>query len=97
MPANHAALKAALRAWETWADFDDEGEPTGYTIIGDLDADRAVFCSVGATPEEVLLVARLPEIHALLAEATRLMPGGMAAREAWKARVAALLATVAER
>lgn len=36
------------------------------------------------------MAARLPEMCALLAEAARLMPGGSAAREAWKARVAAL-------
>ena len=83
------------RQWTTWADFDDDGEPTGRTIIGDLDSSRAVFCTVGATPEEVLLAAWLPEVSALLAEAARLMPGGAAAREAWKARAAALLAEVA--
>ncbi len=85
------------RPWTTWADFDDDGEPTGHTIIGDLDADRAVFCTVGATPEEVVLTARLPEVRALLVEAARLMPTSTVARETWKARVAALLATVAER
>jgi hypothetical protein len=79
----------------TWADFDDDGEPTGYTIIGDLDASRAVFCTVGATPDEVLLAARLPEVRALLAEAARLMPTSTAARQMCKARAAALLSAVA--
>jgi len=82
------------RPWTTWADFDDDGEPTGQTIIGDS-AGRAVFCTVDATPEEVLLAARLPEVRALLAEAARLMPGGTAARQMWKARAAALLSAVA--
>lgn len=83
------------RQWTTWADFDDDGESTGQTIIGDLDASRAVFCTVGATPEEVLLVARLPEVRALLVEAVRLMPGGKVACEQWKLRMAELLAEVA--
>ncbi len=80
---------SSQRPWNTWADFDDDGEPTDRTIIGDADG-RAVFCSVEATPGEIAFAARLPELRALLAEAARLMPGGSAAREAWKARVAAL-------
>jgi hypothetical protein len=87
---------SAQHPWVTWTDFDDEGEPTGYTIIGDLSADRAVFCTVEATPGEIALGVRLPEMRELLAEATRLMPGGAVVRETWKARVAALLTTVAE-
>jgi hypothetical protein len=83
------------RPWTTWADFDDDCEPTGHTIIGDLDASRAVFCTVDATPGEVLLAARLPEVRALLAEAARLMPGGATARQMWKARAEVLLAEVA--
>jgi hypothetical protein len=75
--------------WVTWADFDDDGEPTDRTIIGDSEG-RAIFCTVEATPGEIALAARLPEMRALLAEAARLMPGGTAAREAWKARVAAV-------
>jgi hypothetical protein len=85
------------RPWTTWADFDDDGEPTGYTIIGDLDADRAVFCAVEATPGEIALVVRLREMRELLAEAARLMPGGTVARETWKARAAALGADTTER
>jgi hypothetical protein len=88
--------RCGSRPWTTWADFDDDGEPTDRTIIGDPDG-RAVFCSVEARPSEIALAVRLPEMHALLAEAARLMPGGTVARETWKARVAALLATVAER
>ena len=80
---------SSQRPWAIWADFDDDGEPTDRTIIGDSDG-RAVFCTVEATPGEIAEVARLPEMCALLAEAARLMPGGSAAREAWKARVAAL-------
>lgn len=94
MPANHAVRNAAIRAWDTWADFDDEGEPNGRTIIGDA-ACRAVFCSLDATPCEIALAVRLPEVHALLAEAARLMPGGAAARQMWKAQAEALLAEVA--
>lgn len=94
MLKNHTVCSAALRAWKTWADFDDD-DPTGRTIIGDLDASRAAFCKVGATPEEVLLAARLPKVRALLAEAARLMPGGAGARQIWKARAAAPLAEVA--
>jgi hypothetical protein len=77
------------RPWAVWADFDDDGEPSDRTIIGDSDG-RAVFCTVEATPGYIALAARLPEMRELLAEAARLMPGGSAAREAWKARVAAL-------
>jgi hypothetical protein len=80
---------SSQRPWTTWADFDDDGEPTDRTIIGDPDG-RAVFCTVEATPGEIALAARLPEMHALLAEAARLMPGGSTVREAWKARAAAL-------
>ena len=95
MSANHAALKAALRAWETWADFDDDGEPTGHTIIGDPTG-RAVFCTVEATPGEIALAVHLREMRDLLAEAARLMPAGAAAQKRWQARTAALLAAVAE-
>jgi hypothetical protein len=80
---------SSQRPWATWADFDDDGEPTDRTIIGDSDG-RAVFCSVQATPDEIALAARLPEMRALLAEAAQLMPGGSTARETWKVRVAAL-------
>lgn len=82
------------RPWTTWADFDDDGEPTRQMIIGD-GTGRAIFCATDATPGEIAVAARLPEIHALLAEAARLMPGGAAARETWKVRVEALLAEVA--
>jgi hypothetical protein len=81
--------ESSQRPWTTWADFDDDGEPTDRTIIGDPHG-RAVFCTVEATPDEIALAARLPEMRALLAEAARLMPGGSTAREAWKARVVAL-------
>lgn len=67
---------SSQRPWAIWADFDDDGEPTDRTIIGDSDG-RAVFCTVETTPGEIALAARL-------------MPGGSAAREARKARVAAL-------
>jgi hypothetical protein len=80
---------SSQRPWTTWADFDDDGESTGRTIIGDPDG-RAVFCMVEATPGEIALAARLPELRALLAEAAQLMPGGTTARETWKVRVAAL-------
>jgi hypothetical protein len=83
------------RPWTTWADFDDDCEPTGHTIIGDLDASRAVFCTVDATPGEVLLAARLPEVRALLAEAARLMPGDSADQKRWRTRTASLLAAAA--
>lgn len=52
---------SSQRPWAIWADFDDDGEPTDRTIIGDSDG-RAVFCTVEATPGEI-------------AEAARLMPG----------------------
>lgn len=64
--------------WTTWADFDDEGDPTGNTIIG-APAGRAVFCTVDATPAEIALAVRLPEVRTLLMEAARLMPGSAAA------------------
>ncbi len=84
-----------VRPWTTWADFDDEGEATGYTIIGDLDADRAVFCTVEATPGEIALAVRLHEMRELLAEAARLMPVDSAVEKRWQARTAALLAAAA--
>ncbi len=83
------------RPWTTWADFDDDGEPTGYTIIGDLDASRAVFCTVEATPGEIALGVRLHEMRELLAEAARLMPSGADEQKRWQARTAALLAAAA--
>ena len=82
------------RQWTIWADFDDEGDPTGHTIIGDL-AGRAVFCSVEATPGEIALAVRLPEVRTLLMEAARLMPGSAAAGQVWRERAAALLVEVA--
>lgn len=88
--------RCGSRPWTTWSDFDDNGEPTDRTIIGDPDG-RAVFCSVDATSGEIALAAQLPEMRALLAEAARLMPGGSAARDAWKARVAALGEDASER
>ena len=96
MPANQAARKAALRAWETWADFDDEGEPNGRTIIGDPTG-RAVFCTVDATPGEIALAVRLREMRDLLDEAARLMPTGAEEQKRWQARTAALLAAAAVR
>ncbi len=85
----------AARPWTTWADFDDDGEPTGHTIIGDLDASRAVFCTVDATPGEFALAVRLREIWDLLDEAARLMPADSADQKCWRARTAALLAAAA--
>ena len=79
------------RQWATWADFDDDGAPTGHTIIGDL-AGRAVFCSVEATPGEIALAVRLREMWDLLDEAARLMPGDSADQKRWRARTASLLA-----
>ena len=43
---------SSQRLWAIWADFDDDGEPTDRTIIGDSDG-RAVFCTVEATPGEI--------------------------------------------
>lgn len=82
------------RPWTTWVDFDDDGEPTGHTIIGDL-AGRAVFCSVEATPGEIALAVRLREMWDLLDEAARLMPGDSADQKRWRARTAAMLAAAA--
>lgn len=82
------------RPWTTWADFDDEGEPTGHTIFDDP-AGRAVFCTVDATPAEIALAVRLREMWDLLDEAARLMPGDSADQKSWRARTASLLAAAA--
>jgi hypothetical protein len=83
-----------MSPWTTWADFNDDGEPTGHTIIGDP-AGRAVFCTVDATPGEIALAVRLREMRDLLAEAARLMPVDSTGQKRWQARTAALLAAAA--